>query len=124
MAAVVHAAESAAMAELHSGPQHSLLALGLCLDRAFKYSDVLRPLQKKKKKLIKIKHCMCAFVCVCCVHLRAELYVCRSGSSLSGRIKGRNVFELFPFSAAVSPLHTRTPPPPRIQRVAGFIHYS
>lgn len=83
-----------------------------------------------KNKKIKIKHCICAFVCVC-VHLRAERYVCRSGSSLSGRIKGRNVFELFPSPTAVSPLHTHTrtpsqppPPPPRIQRVAGFIHYS
>lgn len=58
----MHAAESAAMAELHSGPQHSLLALGLCLDRAFKYSDVLRPLQKKKKKIDKNQT---LYVCIC-----------------------------------------------------------
>ena len=64
MAAVVHAAESAAMVELHSGPQHSLLALGLCLDRAFKYSDVLCPLRKKKSNIVCVH--LCVFVvCIC-----------------------------------------------------------
>lgn len=32
--------QSAVAVELHSGQQHSLLALGLCLDRAFKHSHV------------------------------------------------------------------------------------
>ena len=56
--------QSAAMVELHSGPQHSLLALGLCLDRAFKHSDVLCSLQKKKKSN---SACMCVWVCLLCV---------------------------------------------------------
>lgn len=51
-----HRQQSAVMVELHSGPQHSLLAFSLCLDRAFKHSDVL----------CSNSACVCVFVvCVC-----------------------------------------------------------
>lgn len=42
---------------------------------------------------------------------RTSPHVCIGGSPLSGRIKGRNVFELFPSSSAVSPTHLPTRPP-------------
>lgn len=95
-------AADAADAALHSGLQHSRLALGPCLGGAFKHSDVLCSARRRRRR----EKNNSSSVPVC--PWRTSPHVCVGGSPLSGRIKGRNVFELFPSPPAVSPTH---PPP-------------
>lgn len=96
---------AAAAAELHSGLQHSRLALGPCLGGAFKHSDVLCSARRRRRR----EKDNSSSVPVCSWH--TSPHVCIGGSPLSGRIKGRNVFELFPSPPSVSPTHLPTHPP-------------
>lgn len=78
--------------ELHSRPQHSLLALALCLEKAFKHSDVLCSLENKSNSACVYSSCHSGCLCKWEFFIREDK-------------KQKCVWALPIFSSSVNPPH-------------------